>query len=165
VLPLVNQQVQKLDPWLVVYAEPLDGLMTSTPNFVLSRLAAIFATLIGGLGLLLACVGIYGAVSYAVVRRTREMGIRMALGARRADVLRMVLTDSSRPVLAGLCIGVLLAAAASRVLRALLIGLSTLDPLSFAGISALFFLIALFAAYFPTRRATRIDPMVALRCD
>jgi predicted permease len=164
-LRLVNTQVQTLDPRLVVYAETLDGLMTSTPNFVMSRLAAIFAALIGGLGLFLACVGIYGAVSYAVVRRTREMGIRMALGAQKSDVLRIVLTESSRPVLIGLIIGVLLAAGASRVLRALLYGMSALDPLSFAGISALFFLIALSAAYFPARRATLVDPVVALRCD
>jgi predicted permease len=164
-LRLVNTQVQTLDPRLVVYAETLDGLMTSTPNFVMSRLAAIFAALIGGLGLFLACVGIYGAVSYAVVRRTREMGIRMALGAQKSDVLRIVLSESSRPVLIGLIIGVLLAAGASRLLRALLYGMSALDPLSFAGISALFFLIALFAAYLPARRATLVDPVVALRCD
>jgi len=164
-LALVNKQVQNLDPRLVVYAETLDGLMTSTRNFVLSRLAAIFAALIGGLGLLLACVGIYGAVSYAVVCRPREMGIRMALGAQKFDVLRIVLSESSRPVLIGLFVGVLLAAAASRVLTGLLYGMSALDPLSFAGVSALFFLIALLAAYFPARRATLVDPVVALRCD
>ncbi len=161
----MSKQIQTVDPRLVVYAEPLDQLMTSTPNFVISRLAAIFAALIGCLGLLLACVGIYGAVSYAVVRRTREMGIRMALGARRPDVLRMILRDSSRPVLAGLCVGMALAAAASRLLRTLLYGLNALDPLSFFGISALFLLVALIAAYFPARRATRVDPVVALRGD
>lgn len=139
--------------------------MTSTPNFVISRLAGIFAVLIGILGLLLACVGIFGAVSYAVVRRTREMGIRMALGAGKSAVLRLVLKESIRPVLAGLAVGIVAAAAASRALRALLFGMSQFDPVSFIGIAALFLGVALTAAYFPARRATLVDPMTSLRCD
>jgi predicted permease len=164
-IPELSTQVQTVDGRLVVYAETLDGLFTSTPNFVMSRLAALFAAGIGFLGLLLACVGIYGAVSYAVVRRTREMGIRMALGAAKWDVLRLVLKESAGPVFVGLCVGVLLAAATGRALRALLFGMSTLDPVSFAGVAALFAFVALMAAYFPARRATLVDPMVALRCD
>ncbi len=161
----IGQQVRSVDPNLVVYAETLEDLLTATPSFVLSRLSAIFATIVGMLGLALASVGIYGSVSYAVVRRTREVGIRMALGAKRNDVLSLILRESTRPVLFGLLAGFVAAAGASRLLRALLFGLSTLDALSFFGVPALFLLIALFAAYLPARRAMRVDPMVALRYD
>jgi predicted permease len=161
----IGHQVHSVDPNLVVYAETLEDLLTATPSFVLSRLSAIFATIIGVLGLALASVGIYGSVSYAVVRRTREVGIRMALGAKGSDVLSLILRESTRPVLFGLLAGFLAAAGASHLLRALLFGLSTLDAVSFFGVSTLFLLIALFAAYVPAKRATRVDPMVALRYE
>jgi ABC-type antimicrobial peptide transport system permease subunit len=161
----LSKEVQSVDGNLVVYSETLEGLLTSTPTFVISRLSAIFASIIGVLGLCLAIVGIYGTVSYAVVRRTREVGIRMALGARKGDVLNLVLWETGRPVLIGLLVGLSLGVAAGRVLRALLFGMSTLDPVSFLGIGALFLFIALMAAYLPARRATLVDPMVALRCE
>jgi predicted permease len=161
----IGRQVHSVDPNLVVYAETLDDLLTATPVFVFSRLAAIFASIIGSLGLALASVGVYGAVSYAVVRRTREVGIRMALGAKRSDVLSLILRESTRPVLIGLLAGLVAAAVASRVLRALLFGLSTLDGISFLGVSIFFLIIALLAAYMPARPATRVDPMVALRYE
>jgi putative ABC transport system permease protein len=161
----LNKQLHVVDPNLIVYASTLQDLLTSTPTFVVTRLSAIFASLIGGLGLLLACVGIYGTVSYAVTRRTREVGIRMALGARKGDVLRLIVLESGRPVMLGLLAGVAAAAGASRVLQALLFGLGSLDPVSFFGVGFLFVLIALLAAYVPARRAAQVDPMVALRCD
>jgi predicted permease len=161
----LGKQLHAVDPNLIVYTDTLEGLLTATPTFIITRLSAIFASLIGVLGLLLACVGIYGTVSYAVVRRTREVGIRMALGARKGDVLRLIVLESGRPVLLGLIVGVAAASAASRLLRSLLFGLHTLDPISFAGVGLLFLLIALLAAYLPARRATGIDPIVALRCD
>jgi macrolide transport system ATP-binding/permease protein len=161
----IGQQVHSVDPNLVVYAETLEDLFTATPSFVLSRLSAIFATIVGMLGLALASVGIYGSVSYAVVRRTREVGIRMALGARGNDVLSLVLRESTRPVLFGLLAGLIAAAVFSRLLRALLFGLSTFDAVSFLGVSTFFLLIAIFAAYVPAKRATRVDPMVALRYE
>jgi macrolide transport system ATP-binding/permease protein len=161
----LGKQVKAVDPNLIVYSSTLDDLLTSTPTFVMSRLSAIFATMIGGLGLLLACVGIYGTVSYAVVRRTREVGIRMALGAKKADVLGLILRESGRPVFVGLIVGILAAAGAAQLLQALLFGMSTLDPLSFAGVGALFALISMLAAYLPARRATTVDPMVALRYE
>lgn len=161
----IGRQVHSVDPNLVVYAETLADLLTATPVFVFSRLAAIFASIIGILGLALASVGIYGTVSYAVVRRTREVGIRMALGAKRSNVLNLILRESTRAVLIGLLAGLFAAAVASHVLRALLFGLSTLDAISFLGVSALFLMIAILAAYLPAKRATRIDPMLALRYE
>ncbi|MBV9677756.1 MAG: ABC transporter permease [Acidobacteriaceae bacterium] len=159
----LSKQVNAVDPDLIVYMDSLEGLLTGTPTFVMSRLAAIFASIIGAVGLLLACVGIYGTVSYAVVRREREIGIRMALGAKKGDVLGMILQESGRPVLLGLIAGFLSAAGVAHLLRALLFGISQWDPLSFAGVGVLFVLIALFAAYVPARRAALVDPMVALR--
>jgi macrolide transport system ATP-binding/permease protein len=161
----LGKQLHAVDPNLVVYATTLEDLLTSTPRFVLTRLAAIFASIIGGLGLVLACVGIYGTVSYAVARRTRQVGIRMALGARKGDVLRMIVFESGRPVMIGSILGGAAAAGASNLLRSLLFGLNTLDPISFLYVGSLFLAISLLAAYFPARRAAHIDPMVALRCD
>jgi len=109
-------------------------------------------------------MGIYGTVSYIVVLRTREIGIRMAVGAQRRDILGLILRESTRPVLAGLLVGMLLAVGASHVLRGLLYGLNAFDGIiSFVGVSLLFLVIALLASYPPSRRATRVDPMVALR--
>ena len=161
----IGRQVHAVDPNLVVYAATLEDLLTGAPSFLVSRLSAIFASIVGMLGLSLACTGIYGMVSYAVVRRTREVGIRMALGARRKDVLLLILRESTRPVLFGLLAGLLAAAAIAPVLRSLLFGLGVLDPISFGGVSALFLLIAFVAALLPARRAMRVDPMVALRWE
>jgi len=132
---------------------------------VITRLAAIFASLIGGLGLLLACVGIYGTVGYAVTLRTREIGIRMALGAFKTDVLRLIILESSRPVALGLIVGVVAAAAGSRLLQSLLFGLGTLDPIAFGTVALLFLLSSLLAAYLSARRATQVDPAITLRYE
>jgi len=110
-------------------------------------------------------MGIYGTVNYLVVLRTREVGIRMALGAKRRDILRLMLGESSRPVLAGLAAGMSLATGASYLLRGLLYGMNRIDGISFIGVSVLFLGIALLACYLPSRRAMLVDPMVALRYE
>ncbi len=161
----IGRQVHAVDPNLVVYAATLEDLLTGAPSFLVSRLSAIFASIVGVLGLSLACAGIYGMVSYAVVRRTREVGIRMALGARPKDVLLLILRESTRPVMFGLLGGLFAAAAIAPILRSLLFGLGVLDPISFGGVSSLFLSVALLAALLPARRATRVDPMVALRWE
>jgi len=115
--------------------------------------------------LALACLGIYGVVSWSVARRRNEIGIRMALGAGRAAVRRMVVTEGMRPVLAGLVAGVGLALAAGRVMASMLFGVTPHDPLVIAGVSVLLALVAAGACYLPARRATLADPLGALRCE
>ena len=115
--------------------------------------------------MLLAAIGIYGVMAYAVTRRTREIGIRIALGATRADVVRLVLRHGLLLALGGTAIGVTLAALASRLLVTFLFGVPPLDPLIFAGAVLLFAAIGLTACYLPTRRATRIDATEALRYE
>ena len=161
----IGRLVRSTDPNMVVYSETLEQMLTDSPQFVFSRCSALFASLLGGLGLTLASVGIYGAVSFAVVRRTREVGIRMALGATKRDLVRMILSESTRPVLLGLLLGFIGATFAAYLMRAILFGVSILDPLSFVGVSIFFFAIAMLAAYIPSRKATRVDPMVALRYE
>ena len=129
-------------------------MLRLTATFFLPSFAAAIATPVGLIGLLLASMGIYGTVSYIVVLRTREVGIRMALGAQKRDILGLMLREITRPVLAGLLVGMFLAVGASYLLRGALHGLSTVDGISFAGVSILFLAIALFAAYLPSRRAT-----------
>jgi len=128
----------------------------------------IVVSVAGGLGLigaLLAAIGIYGVAAYAVTRRTREIGIRMALGARRADVVAMVLRQGVWLAVIGSAIGLILAAGASRALVAFLFGIAPLDPVIFGGAAVLFAVVGLAACYWPARRATRIDPLTALRYE
>jgi predicted permease len=147
------------------YTATLEEMQYSTPPFVVSRCAAAFASIVGFLGLLLASMGIYGTVSYVVVLRTREVGIRMALGASKGSILSLILRESTRPVMAGLGAGLVLAVGASYLLRTLLYGLGMIDATSFVGVSMLLLAIALLAAYVPSRSAMRVDPVVALRYE
>ena len=157
--------ISSTDPDLVAHASTVSELFRMTPPFTVPSTAATIASVVGVIGLLLASMGIYGTVSYVVVLRTREIGVRMALGARKKDILSLILAESIRPVSAGLILGACLAVGASYLLRRILYGLNTVDGISFSGVSALFLLIALLAAYVPSRRAMRIDPVVALRTE
>src|SRR5690606_8628753 len=113
----------------------------------------------------LAAVGIHGVISYTVRRRTREIGLRVALGADRGRVQRMVVWRALRPVLGGMAVGLAGAALLSSLLGSLLFGVGTLDPLTYAGVAALFCVVALLASWAPAREATRVDPRVALASD
>jgi macrolide transport system ATP-binding/permease protein len=155
--------ISSADPDLVAHASTVSELFRTTPAFTIPSTAAAIATVVGVLGLLLASMGIYGTVSYVVVLRTREVGVRLALGAGKKDILSLMLGESIRPVFAGLLLGTCFALGASHLLRRILYGLNAVDAISFAGVSALFLVIALFAAYVPSRRAMRVDPVVALR--
>jgi putative ABC transport system permease protein len=129
------------------------------------RVAASVAGSLGVIGLLLAAIGIYGATAYAVTSRTREIGIRIALGAQRQSVVRMVLRQGMALTLTGAAIGLALAAGAGRLLGSLLFGVNAADPITFAGSAVLFVAIGLAACFVPARRATEIDAMQALRYD
>jgi macrolide transport system ATP-binding/permease protein len=128
-----------------------------------ARILVVLAGTLGLLGLVLASIGIYGTTAYTVSRRVREIGIRMALGARAQDVKALVLRQSMRPVLIGGAAGILLCAAVTRILSKLLFGVSPLDGIAFVSVGAFLIAVALLASYLPARRAVRVDPMVALR--
>jgi predicted permease len=161
----IDAVISSIDPDLAATSSTLDEMLRQSPSFIGSSLVAAIASTVGLFGLLLALMGIYGTVSYIVVLRTREIGIRMAVGAQKRDVLGLILRESTRPVLAGLLAGMLLAVGVSHLLRGLLYGHHTVDGISFAGVSLLFLAIALLAAYPPSRRAMRVDPVVALRYE
>jgi predicted permease len=165
VVSAIDAVVAAVDPELIATATTLDDLLRKTGPFVVATLSAAVASSVGLVGLLLASMGIYGTVSYIVLLRTREVGIRMAIGAQKRDIVGLILFESTRPVLAGLLLGMLLAVGVSYLLRNILYGLSTIDGVSFIGVSLLFLVIALLASYPPSRRATRVDPMVALRYE
>jgi putative ABC transport system permease protein len=113
--------------------------------------------------LLLAAIGLYGLISYAVLQRTREIGVRMALGAQRSDVFRMILTDGTRLVLIGVVTGAIVSIGLTRLIQSLLYGIGATDPITFAGVILLLMLVSLIANYLPTRRAMKINPVIALR--
>jgi predicted permease len=129
------------------------------------RVVASIAGSLGSIGVLLAAIGIYGVTAYSVTRRTREFGIRLALGAQHADIVGMVLRQGMRLAVIGAAIGLALSAAASHVLVGVLFGVSPMDPLIFGGATALFVAIGVAACYGPARRATKVDPVIALRYE
>jgi putative ABC transport system permease protein len=127
------------------------------------RLNMLLFLMLGGLALALAAVGVYGVVAYSVSQRTHEIGVRMAIGARPIDVLRMVLNEGTRLAIAGVVLGSVVALGASRMIRGLLFNVSATDPATFAAVPVGLLAVALLASYLPARRATRVDPITALR--
>jgi ABC-type antimicrobial peptide transport system permease subunit len=160
----LRQAVRQLDPTLAVAKiRPMDDIAdanVSTPRFALF-LVALFA----GLALTLAAIGIYGVISYAVSQRTREFGLRMALGAQAGDVQRLVLRQGVKLALAGVGLGLVGALALGRVLWSLLYQVSAADPATFAAVAAVAIAVAALACYIPARRATAVDPAHALRSE
>jgi ABC-type antimicrobial peptide transport system permease subunit len=163
-LAALRREITAVDPTL-----PLDRALSMSAlldiTLLPQRVAAGVAGAFGLVALLLAAIGIYGIVAYSVSERTHEIGVRMALGARTADVLRLVLVQGVRLVAIGAAIGLPLALGAARLLRALLFGLSSADPVTMAGVTLLLATVALLASLIPARRAASVDPVVALRAE
>jgi ABC-type antimicrobial peptide transport system permease subunit len=162
IVAAVKNQIWSVDP-----AQPIARI--STMDEVLARSVADrrFNLLLFGsfaaVALLLAGVGVYGVISYTVSQRTHEIGVRMALGAKTTDVLRLFLAQGLRLAVTGVVIGVAGALALTRLMKELLFGVGATDPLTFAGVALLLTLVALLACFIPARRAARIEPLRALR--
>ncbi len=155
--------------WAVDKDQPVSNVRTMDQVFAAAisreRFQALLLGMFAALALVLACVGLYGVISYSVAQRTHEIGVRVALGAQPADVLRLVIWQGMLLTFAGLVVGIAVGSVATRVLSDMLYGVTTTDPLTFVGVPAFLLLVACLACYIPARRATRIDPLVALRYE
>jgi predicted permease len=158
----IKSQIKAVDPQLpIAFVDTLDSLVNDSAanQIALAKLSAFFA----GVALLLACIGLYGVMSYTVAGRTREIGVRMALGARRSDVVQLVLREALFLVAAGIVVGIPVALASGRVLHTFLFELSSTDPLSLIAVVLTLGIVAATAGFIPARRAAKVEPMVALR--
>lgn len=165
-LAQVRREVHALAPDLpIIKAEPMEQSLNGTNGLQGFRMAASIAAVLGALGLVLACVGVYGVVSFAAAQRTREIGIRMALGGTARDVVRLVLRQGVFMVAAGLLAGLLVSWGVSHLIARFLFGLSPSDPLTYVSVIVLLAAVAFFACWLPARRATRVDPGIALRYE
>jgi len=159
----VEQAIRSLDKDLPLRSRSMDELLGNAR--ARQRLTLTLLAILAGLALLLAGIGIYGVMSYAVTERQQELGIRLALGATTRDVLRLVLVQGMKLALLGLVLGLAAAFAATRWLQGLLYGVAPTDPLTFVGVALLLSGVALVACWLPARRATKVDPVIALRCE
>jgi ABC-type antimicrobial peptide transport system permease subunit len=165
-IPVVQQEIDKFAPGLPMFdVETMAQALNTLNGLLLFQLGAGIAAALGILGLVLAIVGVYGIVSYVTSQRTHEIGIRLALGAEPRQILTMVLRQGLLIIVVGMAIGLISAAAAGRLAADFLVGVSPTDPLIFSGVSVFLVCIALLACYIPARRATKVDPMVALRYE
>ena len=162
VAPTVRAAVSATDPTLpIARVQTLDRIRsaaTAREEFTL-----LLVGLFGALALVVAVTGLYGVTAFAVAQRTRELGIRIALGATRLDVIRLVLALGGRLIIAGIAIGMATSLGLSQLMRSMLFGISARDPLTFVGVAALLAALSLVACYVPARRAMRVDPVIALR--
>jgi len=158
--------LQEMDPQLpLIQPQSLEEVAAQSPSVFLRRYPSYLIGCFAALAVILAIVGLYGLIAHMVLQRTREIGIRVALGAQRRDILRMVLRQGIRATLAGVAIGVLAGLALTRLLSSLLYGVTPRDWLTFSGVTVLVLVVALAACAIPARRAMRVDPIVALRYE
>jgi len=162
VMGAVRRAVERIDSREVIYnVQTMDEVVSN--SFAARRLSMILLGIFASLALVLACVGIYGVISYLVGQRTHEIGVRMALGAGRSDVLRLVVAHGTKMALIGVAIGIATSLGLTRLMANQLFGVSPHDPLIFAGVALLLTIVAVAACYIPARRAMRVDPIIALR--
>jgi putative ABC transport system permease protein len=164
--PAVRSALRQVDPEVAVYdVRSMSTHLDNGSAFFPFRLGAFMTGLFGAMGVLLAAVGLYGMIAYHVGQRTQEIGLRMALGARGGDIIGEVLLRGGRFAAIGIAVGVALSAAIAQLLRNLLVGVSPFDPATYASVAAFLVLICLLASFVPARRATVVDPLIALRAE
>lgn len=162
----VQGEIRALDPTIPIFdVTTMEEALGGGNAFLLVRIGALFASALGLLGLMLAVVGLYGVVSYSASQRTHEIGIRLALGAERRDILSLVVGHGLGLMLLGGVAGIVATLGLSRLLASMLFGIKAWDPLTYVLVTLVLAIVALAACYIPARRATRIDPIVALRYE
>jgi predicted permease len=162
VMNQVRETVKEIDPRQVIYnVQTMDDVVAT--SYAARRLTMILLAAFAALALALACVGIYGVISYFVGQRTQEIGIRLALGAQRRDILDLVLGEGAKMAMLGAAIGIIASLGLTRLMAKQLFGVSAHDPMTYTSVAALLVLVALAACYIPARRAARVDPMTSLR--
>ena len=160
----LRRETASIDPALTIFdAEPMTEYISA--SLFGAKIAANLLSVLSSVGLLLAALGLYGVLAYSVAQRTREFGLRMAMGAKPQDVLGLILRESAALTLFGLAIGIVLAAISARFVSSQIAGISVLDPLTYGGVGLLLAVVAFVASYVPARRAAKVDPMVALRYE
>ncbi len=158
----IRRALAQISPEIVTYGtETMDGIIFR--SLAARRFSMILLGIFAGLALVLSCVGIYGVISYLAGQRTHEIGIRMALGAKQMDVVRLILGQGAKMALLGVVTGLAASLALTRLMAKLLFGVSANDPATFVAVACLLILVALAACYIPALRAMRVDPVVALR--
>jgi len=160
----LRREATAIDPTITIFdAEPMTEYISA--SLFGAKITADLLSLLSSIGLVLAAMGLYGVMAYSVAQRTREFGVRVAIGARQIDILMLILSESGRLALFGTVLGLILAALSTRVVASQIYGVSPLDPLTFAGVGLALLIVAFFASYVPAYRAAKIDPMVALRYE
>jgi putative ABC transport system permease protein len=160
----VRREAAAIDPAITIFdAQPMAEYISG--SLYGAKISANLLTLLSGIGLLLAAMGLYGVMAYSVAQRTREFGLRVAMGAKPRDILRLILRESGTLTICGMVAGLILAAISTRLVASAIYGISPLDPLTYGSVSLVLLAVGLAASYIPARRAAKVDPMVALRYE